>query len=311
MAKSSGEKVPFAGHAGPVFGVAYSPDGATLTTTGDRTARMWDARSGEPLRTLTGHTDWVLAVAYSPDGATLTTTGDRTIRVWNSRTGRQVAGTGFGVVTRPMRPLAGVRSDQPSEEDLLGFREDVETLAALVTAAATEPPLAIALLGDWGSGKSSVMRQMRRQVQYLADLSVSNLGLSSFAATVRQVSFNAWHYSDDRLWAGLIEHLFRELASPTGAEPTVHDPTDAREQRRRMHDDLADLRAQDEHLTIRLTAFGSAQPRGIFSRLGSPSASARLLLTGARELVRDIRTYGWLLVAWALFGVGASLRACW
>ncbi|HEU0090017.1 MAG TPA: hypothetical protein VFQ77_20590 [Pseudonocardiaceae bacterium] len=154
MAESNSGAVPFAGHPGPVLAVAYSPDGATLTTTGaDGTARVWDARSGEPVRTLTGHTDWVLAVAYSPDGTTLTTTGDDgTIRVWNARTGRQFAGTGFGVVTRPMRPLAGVRSDQPSEEDLLGFGDDVETLAALVTATATEPPLAIALLGDWGSG---------------------------------------------------------------------------------------------------------------------------------------------------------------
>jgi hypothetical protein len=121
------------------------------------------------------------------------------------------------------------------------------------------------------------------------------------------VSFNAWHYSDDQLWTGLIEHLFRELASPTNTEPTAHAPADVREQRRRMHAELADRRAQDEHLTARLTAFGSTQPRGILSRLGSPTASARLLLTGARELWRDVGTYGWLLAAWALVGAVASL----
>jgi WD40 repeat protein len=102
-----------------------------------------------PPEAFSGHTGWVLAVAYSPDGTTLATTSDDgTIRIWNARTGQQVAGTRFGVVLRPMRPLAGIRSDQPSEQDLLGIEEDVGTLAALVAASATEPPLAIALLSE-------------------------------------------------------------------------------------------------------------------------------------------------------------------
>jgi hypothetical protein len=149
-----------------------------------------------------------------------------------------------------------------------------------------------------------MMRQMQQQVQHLADLSVNNLGLSSFAATVRQVSFNAWHYSDDQLWTGLIEHLFRELASPAEAASTDTAPADAEEQRR-MRASLDDLRARDEYLTARLSVFGSVQPKGWFSRLGSPAASARLILLGVRELARDIRTYGWLLAAWALVGAGA------
>lgn len=67
-----------------------------------------------------------------------------------------------------------------------------------------------------------------------------------------------------------------------------------------MHADLADLRVRDEHLTAGLDAFGSMQPKGILARLGSPTASVHLLCTGARELLRDVRTYGWLLIAWAL-----------
>jgi hypothetical protein len=44
---------------------------------------------------------------------------------------------------------------------------DVETLAELIAAKGTEPPLAIALLGEWGSGKSSVMRQVEARVDAL------------------------------------------------------------------------------------------------------------------------------------------------
>ena len=292
---------PFWGHAGPVRAVAYSPDGTTLTTTGsDGTARVWDARTGEHQRTLTGHTDWVRAVAYSPDGTTLTTTSDDgTARVWNPRTGRQVAGTGFGTA-RSMRPLAGVRSDEPSSEDLLAVADDVETLATLTAAVGTEPPLAIALLGDWGSGKSSVMRQMQDRVQSLADLSLNNLGLSSFASSVRQVSFNAWHYSDDHVWTGLIEHLFRELARPAEGGTADLDAGAVRDERCRLADRLAAFRERDRQLSSDLRRSDRARPRGLARSVGSPRAAGRLLVAAGREILRDGTTYARLLLVWSL-----------
>ncbi|MFF8973598.1 NB-ARC domain-containing protein [Streptomyces sp. NPDC014995] len=80
------------GHRGPVYAVAYSPDGARIATSSrDTTVRMWSSATGETLHTLTGHHGPVRAVAFSPDGRLLATGGrDATVRIWDAATGQAV-----------------------------------------------------------------------------------------------------------------------------------------------------------------------------------------------------------------------------
>jgi hypothetical protein len=54
----------------------------------DRTIKLWNANTGECLRTLKPHNGSVVSVAFSPDGTTLASgSDDKAIKLWNANTG--------------------------------------------------------------------------------------------------------------------------------------------------------------------------------------------------------------------------------
>lgn len=80
-------------HRGPVKAAAFSPDGTRFLTGtwDDRTARLFDAKTLEPIGPLLAHQEHVMAVAFSPDGQTMAS-GDwgGTIRLWDVATCRSL-----------------------------------------------------------------------------------------------------------------------------------------------------------------------------------------------------------------------------
>ncbi len=76
-------------HASQVWSVTFSPDGTRIATASqDKTGKIWDAKTGQLLLTLTGHTDSVNGIVYSPDGKRIATSSDdHTAKVWDAATG--------------------------------------------------------------------------------------------------------------------------------------------------------------------------------------------------------------------------------
>jgi WD40 repeat protein len=80
------------GHNDSVYSATYSPDGLRIVTaSNDKTARIWDAITGNLIATLEGHNDSVRSATYSPDGSHIVTaSNDKTARVWDALSGQSI-----------------------------------------------------------------------------------------------------------------------------------------------------------------------------------------------------------------------------
>lgn len=76
------EELQLKGHTNAIIGVMFSPDGALLATASyDKSARLWDARTGEQLAEFPEKR--VLAAAFSPDGNTLAVSAMNSVKLWD------------------------------------------------------------------------------------------------------------------------------------------------------------------------------------------------------------------------------------
>jgi hypothetical protein len=190
------------------------------------------------------------------------------------------------------------------EPDLLGRSRDVEAFASLIAAKTVEAPLSIGIFGDWGSGKSWFMRQLRARI---ADMAAEARASGApqrevtFFKHVAQVEFNAWHYSESDVLASLVDHIFgrldvgedlgvvgreraRRLTDLAHAERVASDAAAAVERRRA---ELAALEQRREEME-RLRA----------AQLAAVVGSADVVLAAARTSLVDTARDALTAVGW-------------
>ncbi len=80
------------GHEGPVFALAFSPDGRWLASgSADRTIRLWEPAAGRARAVLRGHERPIAWVSFSPDGRRICSSDGESTRLWDAAAGRAVA----------------------------------------------------------------------------------------------------------------------------------------------------------------------------------------------------------------------------
>jgi KAP family P-loop domain len=128
-----------------------------------------------------------------------------------------------GTVAEPRR-RAAFDADNATGPDFLQIEQDVLALATLIAARDSSPPLSIGLFGDWGSGKTFFMGQLRRTIAQLADEANNSKKMQRelpFYKRIVQIEFNAWHYVEGNLWASMVEHILDNLRVSEKQTPTA------------------------------------------------------------------------------------------
>lgn len=118
--------------------------------------------------------------------------------------------------------------------DLLKVEDEAHAVARLCTNRAIDPPLAIGVFGEWGTGKTFFMEKVYEAVEAIREEAARRRALSEsanakddlenaaettaferyfYSEGVVQIRFNAWHYIETNLWASLVDHIFTELDS--------------------------------------------------------------------------------------------------
>lgn len=164
--KDSNRKTPFdQGHTEGVLSITFSKDGRRLLTSSyDKTARLWDLESGHQLRRFWGHNWWVWDASFSSDERRIVTASqDGTAVIWSVETGEKGApftghqGPVYSAHFSPDEKSSHVVSSGYDRRILLWKPEDIVPydFSKIVSGQKIEPPSYVAFDGHQESVQSA------------------------------------------------------------------------------------------------------------------------------------------------------------
>jgi iron(II)-dependent oxidoreductase len=106
-----------------------------------------------------------------------------------------------------VKPVA-IISDIPEKENVgFGFEAYIKTISDLITYKENETPLVIGIYGEWGSGKTTLMKNIKSRLD-----DKSRYEGEENLRRCKTVWFQAWKYSkEEEILAALIEEIFKAM----------------------------------------------------------------------------------------------------
>ena len=121
--------------------------------------------------------------------------------VFLAATAATLAPTVSTPVTESVSNLAiSDRPLEPGEPDAMNLNSLAQGLSMFLRNQNTKPPLVLAVNGDWGTGKSSLMNLLQDDIRRRG---------------ARAIWFNAWHHQkEQQLLAALLQTVRRQAVPP-------------------------------------------------------------------------------------------------
>jgi len=104
-----------------------------ITSSADRTAKIWASESGILIQSLEGHTDNVVTAQFSPNGKwVVTSSWDKTIKIWDSTNGEVIRTIRGSYLSGIDWPTLRILASNDSEVSIFSLNDDQSSLSFVI-----------------------------------------------------------------------------------------------------------------------------------------------------------------------------------